>query len=378
MRHFCLLFLLLLQVFVTVAQQTIEDTIMYDGRMRTFILYVPESYQADVPAPLVLNFHGYTSNNLEQMFYGDFRPIADTAGFLIVHPMGTVDLLGNTHWNVGWGSSTVDDVGFTNALLDTLSAAYNINQDRIYSTGMSNGGFMSYRLACELSNRIAAIASVTGAMTINTPSTCSPEHPMPVMEIHGTADGTVPYNGNILFESVASAMSYWTTFNETDAAPVITDIDDSDPNDGSTVQHYFYGNGNNDVEVEHYKVNNGGHTWPGTAFTSAGTNHDIDASKEIWRFFSTFDIHGKIETTSDGPVLTNETISLYPNPANAFITIEQGSDIQQTYLISSMYGQTVLAGILSSGKQEIVVQQLPVGMYVFSTGNSVIRFFKAE
>ena len=197
MRHFCLLFLLLLQVFVTVAQQTIEDTIMYDGRMRTFILYVPESYQADVPAPLVLNFHGYTSNNLEQMFYGDFRPIADTAGFLIVHPMGTVDLLGNTHWNVGWGSSTVDDVGFTNALLDTLSAEYNINQDRIYSTGMSNGGFMSYRLACELSNRIAAIASVTGAMTINTPSTCSPEHPMPVMEIHGTADSTVPYNGNI-------------------------------------------------------------------------------------------------------------------------------------------------------------------------------------
>lgn len=378
MKHLCLLLFLLLQVSMTQAQQTIEDTIMYDGRMRSFILYVPESYQADVPAPLVLNFHGYTSNNLEQMFYGDFRPIADTAGFLIVHPMGTVDLLGNTHWNVGWGSSTVDDVGFTNALLDTLSAAYNINQDRIYSTGMSNGGFMSYRLACELSNRIAAIASVTGAMTINTPSTCSPEHPMPVMEIHGTSDGTVPYNGNILFESVASAMSYWTNFNETDATPVITDIDDSDPNDGSTVQHYFYGNGNNDVEVEHYKVNNGAHTWPGTAFTSPGTNHDINASKEIWRFFSTFDIHGKIKTTSTAPVLSAESVSLYPNPTRSSIVIEQENERSQPYVITTLCGQTVLSGILSSGKQEIAVHHLPVGMYVFITGNNVNRFFKAE
>ncbi len=378
MKHFYLLLFFLIQVVTSVAQLTLEDTIMYDGRVRTYILYVPETYQAENPAPLVFNFHGYTSNNLEQMFYGDFRPIADTAGFLIVHPMGTDDFLGNPHWNVGWGTSTVDDVGFTNALLDTLSAAYSINQDRVYSTGMSNGGFMSYRLACELSDRIAAIASVTGAMTINTPSTCSPEHPVPVMEIHGTSDATVPYNGNILFESVASAMTYWTTFNETDAMPIITDVDDIDPDDGSTVQHYFYGNGNNDVEVEHYKVNNGGHTWPGTAFSGAGTNHDIDASKEIWRFFSTFDIHGKIETTSDGPVLTKESISLYPNPAQAFITIEQGSDDQQEYLISSMYGQTLLRGILSSRKQDVDVHQLPVGMYVLSTGNSVIRFFKAE
>src|SRR5258706_3847373 len=140
-------------------QQTINGTIMHDGLQRDYILYVPASYVPGTPAPLVLNFHGYTSNAFEQMFYGDFRPIADTAGFLIVHPNGTVDQLGNQHWNVGWGTSTVDDVGFTNALIDSLSAQYDINQDRVYSTGMSNGGFMSYKLACDLSNRIAAIAS---------------------------------------------------------------------------------------------------------------------------------------------------------------------------------------------------------------------------
>ena len=86
----------------------------------------------------------------------------------------------------------MDDLGFTAALIDSLSAEYSINQDRIYSTGMSNGGFMSYHLACELSERIAAIASVTGTMNVNQPATCSPGHPMPVMEIHGTADATVP------------------------------------------------------------------------------------------------------------------------------------------------------------------------------------------
>jgi hypothetical protein len=157
----------------------------------------------------VLNFHGYTSNDFEQMWYGDFRPIADTAGFLVVHPMGTVDLVGNTHWNVGWGLSTVDDIGFTSALIDSLAAQYNINQDRIYSTGMSNGGFMSYQLACELSDRIAAIASVTGSFNVNQLTTCHPDHQMPVMEIHGTADPTVPYDGNALFAPIPSVVNFW-------------------------------------------------------------------------------------------------------------------------------------------------------------------------
>jgi polyhydroxybutyrate depolymerase len=90
------------------------------------------------------------------MFYGDFRTIADTAGFLLVHPLGTLDPTGTTYWNSGWGG-TVDDIGFTGALIDSIAEAYSVNLDRVYSTGMSNGGFMSYTLACSLSDRIAAI-----------------------------------------------------------------------------------------------------------------------------------------------------------------------------------------------------------------------------
>src|SRR6187402_2104504 len=127
------------------SQQTIEGSITHAGIQRDYILYVPEMYTPGTAVPLIMNFHGYTSNNLEQMYYGDFRPIADTAGFIVVHPMGTVDLLGNPHWNVGWGTSSVDDVGFATALIDSLSAAYTIDPERIYSTGMSNGGFFSYK-----------------------------------------------------------------------------------------------------------------------------------------------------------------------------------------------------------------------------------------
>jgi len=145
-----------------VAQQTISDSISHDGMTREYILYVPANYTGTEEVPLLFNFHGYTSNATEQMWYGDFRSIADTAGFIIIHPEGTEDGTGTTHFNVGWGGSTVDDVSFTEALIDSISAEYTINQDRIYSTGMSNGGFMSFKLACELSDRIAGIASVTG------------------------------------------------------------------------------------------------------------------------------------------------------------------------------------------------------------------------
>ena len=177
MKTISTLLLLLGFILVLPAQQTITATIEHDGLEREYILYVPAAYSPDEAVPLVLNFHGYTSNATEQMFYGNFRPLANVHNFLIVHPEGTDDDSGNAHWNVGWGGSTVDDVGFTAALLDTLEAAYNINTDRIYSTGMSNGGFMSYQLACAMSDRIAAIASVTGSMNPGQSEACQANRP---------------------------------------------------------------------------------------------------------------------------------------------------------------------------------------------------------
>jgi polyhydroxybutyrate depolymerase len=283
------------------AQQTINGAIMHDGMQRTYILYVPDSYQAGEPSPLVFNFHGYTSNANNQMFYGDFRSIADTAGFLIVHPMGTNDGNGQPFWNAGFGAN-VDDVGFTIALIDHLADNYAVDLDRIYSTGMSNGGYMSFTLACELSNRFAAIASVTGSMVsaqLLIPGLCTPVHPTPAISIHGTADATVPYNGNAGSASIPDVLNYWVNFNQCDADPLITQLPDINMNDGSTVEHIVYAGGRNGSTVEHYKIFNGGHTWPGTFFNSAGTNQDFNASLKIWEFFRRYSLDKLNELDED-------------------------------------------------------------------------------
>lgn len=280
--------------FLLFSQQTLTQSITHDGLQRDYILYVPATYTGDEAVPLVLNFHGYTSNAKEQMGYGDFRPIADTAGFIIVHPQGTL-LDGKTHWNVGgWTlASKIDDVGFTAALIDSLSASYNINQNRIYATGMSNGGYMSFLLACQLSNKIAAIASVTGSMTIQTYDACDPQHPTPVMQVHGTKDGTVPYEGNPFWtKSIDDVMTYWISYNHCKKTPAATQLPDVNTSDGSTVEHLIYEKGDQHATSEHYKVTGGNHKWPLLKGGGPGTNHDFNATLEIWRFFLRYDLKG--------------------------------------------------------------------------------------
>jgi len=273
------------------AQNTVDGSITHDGMQRTYLLYVPENYTGDTALPLVLNYHGFTSSAGVQMALSNFQQIADTAGFILVCPQGTL-LFGLSHWNVGgWtvGSST-DDVGFTDHLIDSLAAEYNIDTSRIYSTGFSNGGFMSFLLACQLSDRIAAIASVSGSMTPETYSGCSSLRPMPILQIHGTSDDVIPYGGLSYTRPVGEVIDYWVAHNDCDDPAIITPLPDVFPGDGSTVEQYAHLDGTDGVTVEHLKIIGGGHDWPG-----AEGNMDISASEEIWRFFSRFDIEGLIE-----------------------------------------------------------------------------------
>jgi polyhydroxybutyrate depolymerase len=276
-----------LLVSAGLAQTSFSGSFQHNGIMRTYSVYVPAIYSPATPVPLLFNLHGYGSNNIEQEFYADFRPVADTAGFIIVHPNGTLDGQNKRFWNT-FGSSAVDDIGFLSALIDTISESYNINPNRIYSTGMSNGGFMSYDLACALSNRIAAIASVTGSMTYARFISCNASHPMPVMEIHGTADGTVPYAGNVLFAPIDSLVNYWARFNNCALTPAIAQVPDINTTDGSTAEHYVYDHGDFGSKVELFKIIGGGHTWPGAPLTIGVTNRDFKASTEIWRFLSRY------------------------------------------------------------------------------------------
>ncbi len=268
-----------------------DANLVHGGIQRTYKLYIPLLYDGREQVPLLINLHGYTSTAEEQLYYGDFRAIADTANFIVVCPQGTV-YEGQTHWNTGgWTpNSTVDDLGFVAALIDKLASEYKIDPKRIYATGMSNGGEMSYLLACKLGDKIAAIASVGGAMTPETFGACNPAHAMPVLHIHGTQDDVVPYNGDATATGIMKGLGYWVNFNACAALPTQAAVPNISPNDGSTVEHFTYQG--DKANVEHFKVNGGGHAWPGAAYDLPGTNQDFNASLEIWKFLCRYDLDG--------------------------------------------------------------------------------------
>lgn len=361
---------------ISFSQQTIYGSITHDGIQRDYILYVPANYTGTESVPLILNYHGYGSNAFEQMNYGDFRSIADTAGFLIAHPQGTLHL-GVPHWNTGgWTvGSTADDVGFTAALIDSLSIAYNIDLDRVYATGMSNGGFMSFLLACQLSDDIAAIASVTGSMTPETYGGCNPMHPTPILQMHGTNDGVVPYNGAFWTKSIADVLQYWVSSNQCNLIPTITSLPDIDPNDGSTVELIVYDGGDNDVTTEHYKIIGGGHTWPGSALGGPGTNYDIDASLEIWNFFTRYDLNTITGIRQPG---NDALISIYPNPTKSNIIVEVENTDPLEYELISILGKRILQGVITSGRHEIDLSSLTPNMYFLHVGGSTFKVLKLD
>ncbi len=371
-------FIILILFSIISQAQVVDATLMHDGLERNYRVYVPSSYNGEEAVPLVFNFHGFGSNANEQMFYGDFRSLADEHGFLVCHPQGT-EILGQSHFNVGGftAGSTTDDVGFTNAMIDQIAIDYNINLERVYSTGMSNGGYMSFLLACQLSDRIAAVASVTGSMTPETTMECAASRDVPVMQIHGTEDATVPYEGDPLWtDAIVDVMEFWNTHNGCDQEGSVEALDDVNPNDGSTVEHITFGNCNNpDIVNEHYKVTGGGHTWPGTVLAFGSTNKDFSASEEVWRFFAQYDINGKIETISSTSSVAKQSLLVSPNPALDVITI-QGVDITQDYTLISAFGRVVSTGKISIDSNQIDLTELTSGIYFVSIGTEVIKFVK--
>ena len=375
MRFILVLLLFVVFTFSSFAQQTINASITHDGIQRNYILYIPEIYDGNTAVPLILNFHGFGSNAAQQMFYGDFRDIADTEGFLLVHPEGTT-FIGNQFWNVGFPgiSSTIDDVGFTEALIDELATLYAIDLDRVYATGMSNGGFMSFLLACQLSEKIAAVASVTGSMTQDTFDDCNAQRPTPVLQIHGTEDDVVLYNGNTLSIPIADVISYWVDHNNSETTPTTTTFPDIDPSDGSTIEHSVYEDGDNGITTEHMKVIGGGHTWPGSVINTGGTNQDIDASMEIWLFFSRFDINGPLSTDD----FENNQVTIYPNPTQSKINLSLNYAKEVHYKLFSPLGKQLMDGIITSSNQEIDISHLPSNIYFLKVGNQFHKVLKSN
>jgi len=290
---------------------TFDCTMIKNGLTREFIVYVPNSYLfKNEGVPLLFSFHGFSSYAKWNIQYTGFQSLADEKGFVIIYPQGTLwktapsdkngySTEGETHWNVGWTTalgetSTSDDIGFIDDLIEWSLNNYNINKDRVYSTGMSNGGFMSYKLACSLSSKIAAIASVTGSMSPQTFSQCNPKHPTPIMQIHGLQDYVVPYLGyENLCKPMDDVINYWVEYNSCDSPAVNIIIPDLDGDEYGGI-HKIFENGINNVSVELYLLDKMSHDWPRVYGPSDYGLYDIDAPSVIWNFLSKYDINGLV------------------------------------------------------------------------------------
>ena len=268
----------------TAGGELIEESFIYDSASRDYGLYVPSTYSPGEPLPLVINMHGYTLSRQQQMNFSNMNQVAECNGFLVVYPQGEpVD--GRFGLAPGWDEA---DVGFTLELIDEISADYQVDRQMIYATGFSMGGDMALRLAEELPDTIAAVASVTGHYDVKAMLS------MPVMQIHGTADTLVPFS-NIQ----PAVIDAYARVNRCNPEPEVTELEDIDPSDGTTVELHTYTECSSYVgrdgvsrhsDLIFYIVQGGNHNWPGDNPEPPGyaipANFDFSASNTIWEFFS--------------------------------------------------------------------------------------------
>jgi len=262
---------------------------IHDGQLRDYYLYIPDS--AGENAPLVFVLHGYSGSAGGIMGYSGMNEVASENGFAVCYPQGLSDQSGYNFWNVGYAfhqNQTVDDVSFLSSLATYLQNEYSLDSQNTFSTGMSNGGDMSYMLACQANDVFRAIAPVAGCMMEEIYNTCD-SSPVPVLEIHGTNDSVTLWNGDMenndgwgAYYSIEDGIDLWVETNGCLASENIL-IPNTSTNDGSYIINHRYFDCDENAEVWLYEVVGGGHDWPGS-----NGNMDINASVEIWNFFNQY------------------------------------------------------------------------------------------
>jgi polyhydroxybutyrate depolymerase len=272
------------------------DKITVDGIERSYIIHIPKTLDKSAPAPLVLVLHGGGGTAKGMNKLTGFSKISDKYGFIVCYPDGI-----KKHWNDGRDVNIthvngieVNDIKFISLLIDTLISKYNIDSSHIYCCGISNGGMMSFRLACELNNKIAAFAPVAISMSEQLYGSCLPRKSVPMMIIFGDEDPLVPYEGgNIKWDrgevvSVAKTVEFWVKNNKSNDTPSVTETDKVD--DDTYVKKFVFSGSSLREEVVYYQVYGGGHTWPGgwqylPKLIVGRTSKEFNASEEIWKWF---------------------------------------------------------------------------------------------
>jgi polyhydroxybutyrate depolymerase len=274
-----------------------DRSITVDGWKRTYHVHVPPKYDAKKPTPVVLAFHGAAMTGPMMARFSDLDAKADQAGFIVVYPDGTGPAGLLLTWNAGgWQGEAAknrpDDVKCTARLLDDLAGVVSVDSKRVYAVGMSNGAMMCYRLAAELSDRIAAIAPVGGTMTLAADKV-KLKRPVSVIHFHGTDDHLVPPGGPaekspklLTFLSLDDTIAAWVKLDGCPAEPKITKLPDK-AGDGTTITRKSHGPGADGAEVVLYLIGGGGHTWPGQepmVGLLGKSTKNLSANDLIWEF----------------------------------------------------------------------------------------------
>ena len=263
--------------------------LLAQGRLRTYYLHTPKSYKPGRQMPLVLMFHGSHGSGNSIANVTRFNDLADKRGFIAVYPNGI-----DHYWrDASDGSSAVNDVSFVTALIKHLEEIRSIDRQRIYATGFSNGGMLTQTLACKLSDRIAAFASVAGTLPANLASDCKPKVPVSVLMINGTGDRAVPYRGGRIggigreVVSIPQTVDLWQQHDGCASKVMQLPHKIAHNPDGVEISRYLGCRGGSEVVL--VTVKQGGHAWPGSASQDVGQYRGnisgINASQVIWDFF---------------------------------------------------------------------------------------------
>lgn len=287
--------------------EIVNGTINYQDSERVFSLHIPASFDGTEAAPLVIFLHGGGGNAQSAQNFTGFNDVSEQEGFLMLYPQAGFETATNSFvWADGRGLAPdklgIDDVGFVNALVDSLVLEYNINQSKIYICGFSNGSFLTQRIAFEANSKFAAIGTLGGTMQQSFYDSGNPSRAIPMVYVFGTDDPLVPYNGGYVSDNpnfeyvvgVEDAVEFWRINNNAQTTVQLVNLPDINTNDNSTVTVFEYTDGDcNGSKVKFYKINGGGHTWPGVVVPNATlgeTNLDINASQELWDFFQQFEL----------------------------------------------------------------------------------------
>lgn len=335
--HFILLLL------VTEYSSAQLDTLLHNNLNRTYLIHLPENMEPSEEVPLVIGMHGGFGNAAQFERQSQLSNKADEENFIVVYPEGITSPTGVTTWNAGaccgYASFVdIDDVGFVSALIDTLITTYNIDEQRIYAAGMSNGGFMSYRLACELSDKIAAIAPVAASMTMEQ---CTPSRPVPILHVHSFVDFNVPYEGGVgqgastqYSPPLDSVMNIWASKN---GCSILNDT----LMQNSELTSIRWHDCDCDTEIRIMMTEDGGHSWAGGPGTLLGDvpSEYISATDVMWDFFSEHSLGCRSASLDQN--FTSEPL-LYPNPTNDYLHIRNFELKDIEIFIYDLFGNEIL------------------------------------